>query len=124
MNEFDPMSRSVSREALLSYIDRLYDAVVARQAQVVRSLLRTRMAMHLPRDVREDALAVSRAPNASFRAPLRLLQFAHRMAELSREEAVPPAGQLELELRARQSGRIRRHAAPGAASRWRRPRRG
>ncbi len=120
----DPMPRSATGDALLAYLDRLYDAAVARQAHVVRSMLRTRMATHLPREVREDAVTVARAPGRSFRAPVRLLQYRHRMAELSRAEPIPPAGQLELEFPRLPSGRVRRQGAPGAASRWRRPRRG
>lgn len=110
-------------EALLRFVDRLYEAIAERDAATVARLLRTRIAMQLPREVREDALATARAPRDSFRAPMQLLQFRHRMAQLGREGGAAIVAQLELELRP-QPGRRPRHATFPRMRRGRWKRRG
>lgn len=108
-------------EALLVYVDRLYEAVAARDAASVTRMLRLQMATQLPRDVREDVLATTRAPRDSFRAPMRLLQFRHRMMQLGTGEATPSVGQFELELRPRPKS-VRRHTTSSGSQRgsWKR----
>lgn len=94
-------------EALLRFVDLLYDAIAARDDAAVARLLRMRIATQLPREVREDALATSRAPRGSFRAPMQLLQFRHRMAQLGTGDGAAVVAQLELELRPQPVGRAR-----------------
>lgn len=104
-------------EALIVLVDRLYDAIAARDFATVTRLLRLRLASQLPREVREDALATSRAPRGSFRAPMQLLQFRHRMVQLGSAEDMMTVAQLELELRPAPARRLRHANSP-------RPRRG
>ena len=47
------------------------------------SLLRKRTAMHMPREVREELLMLSRASRESLRAPVQFLRFQHRMTQLA-----------------------------------------
>jgi len=68
---------------LRRYLDELEDAVVARDAMRITSLLRKRTATHLPREVREELLAISRMSRDSLRAPIRFLRFQHRMTQLA-----------------------------------------
>ena len=67
----------------------------------VTALLRKRVATHLPRDVREELLALAHAPRASLRAPVQFLRFQHRMIELSRGGERLLTAQTELRLDAR-----------------------
>jgi hypothetical protein len=71
---------------MLAYLDALCAALLAHNALEVRRLLQHPLSRILPRDVREEALAISRDPHASLRAPLRTLQFYHQTAELLSEE--------------------------------------
>lgn len=98
-------------EALLVYVDRLYEAVASRDAAAVTRLLRMQIATQLPREVREDVLVTTRAPRDGFRAPMRLLQFRHRMMQLGSVQVGGSAGQLELELRPRSASARRTSAS-------------
>jgi hypothetical protein len=69
---------------LLRYVAEVEHAVLARDSLRITSLLRKRIAMHLPREVRDELLAFSRMPRESLRAPIRFLRFQHRMTELAR----------------------------------------
>ena len=82
----------------LAYLDEIEAAVLGRQALRITALLRKRTATHLPREVREELLALSRAPRESLRAPVRFLQFQHRMIQLERAGEPLPTAQTELHL--------------------------
>jgi len=86
----DPLSN------FLAYLDQIEAAVLERQALRITALLRKRTATHLPREVREELLALSRAPRESLRAPVRFLQFQHRMTQLARAGEPLPTAQTEL----------------------------
>lgn len=81
---------------LLVIAERLYDAVMARDAELAHALLELGAASSLPREVREESLAILGLPPTSYRVPMQLLQFRHRITELSRDAAVSTgAGQME-----------------------------
>ena len=80
----------------LVYLEEIENAVLARQALRITALLRKRTATHLPREVREELLSLSRAPRESLRAPVRFLQFQHRMTQLARAGEGLPTAQHEL----------------------------
>src|SRR5262249_30007083 len=80
----------------LAYLEEIEGAVLARQALRITALLRKRTATHLPREVREELLTLSRAPRESLRAPVRFLQFQHRMAQLALAGEKLPTAQHEL----------------------------
>jgi len=82
----------------LAYLEEIENAVLARQALRITALLRKRTATHLPREVREELLMLSRAPRESLRAPVKFLQFQHRMTQLSRAGEGLPTAQHELPL--------------------------
>jgi hypothetical protein len=65
------------------YLEEIEVAVLNRDAMLITSLLRKRTATHLPREVREELLALSRMSRESLRAPVQFLRFQHRMAELA-----------------------------------------
>ncbi|HXT14090.1 MAG TPA: hypothetical protein VN706_00580 [Gemmatimonadaceae bacterium] len=94
--------------SLLTYLDEIERALMQRDAMRVTALLRKRTATHLPRDVREELLFLSRAPRDSLRAPVRFLRFQHRMTMLAHGGEGLPTAQTELSLEARASaGTIR-----------------
>ena len=74
-------------------------------------------ARRIPREVREEAMAVAQTPYGGFRAPLRLLVFwrSARVVEAHREADVARREQLELEFPPRESRerRLWRLARPG-----------
>jgi len=80
----------------LGYLEEIENAVLARQALRITALLRKRTATHLPREVREELLSLSRAPRESLRAPVRFLQFQHRMTQLALGGEGLPTAQHEL----------------------------
>ena len=65
------------------YLEEIEDALLQRDAMGVTSLLRKRTATHLPREVRDELLAISRMSRNSLRAPVQFLRFQHRMAHLA-----------------------------------------
>ena len=73
----------------------------------ITALLRKRTATHLPREVREELLLLSRASRESLRAPVRFLRFQHRMMELAKGGEPLPTAQTELRLEDRAAGAIR-----------------
>ena len=110
-------SRSASRrrhdvEALakfLRYLAEIEEALARREALRVTALLRKRTATHLPREVREELLMLSRASRDSLRAPVQFLRFQHRMTQLARAGEGLPTAQTELHLEPRaEAGEIRR----------------
>jgi hypothetical protein len=95
----------------LAYLEEIENAVLARQALRITALLRKRTATHLPREVREELLTLSRAPRESLRAPVRFLQFQHRMMQLALAGEPLPTAQHELPFeRANFAGVIRLRA--------------
>jgi hypothetical protein len=80
----------------LLYLEELEHAVVERNPLRITALLRKRTATHLPRSVREELLAISRAPRESLRAPVQFLRFQHRMTQLARGGEGLPTAQTEL----------------------------
>lgn len=94
---------------LRRYLEELEDAVVARDAMRITALLRKRTATHLPREVREELLAISRMSRESLRAPIRFLRFQHRMMQLAAGGEALLTAQTELALDAPSpSGAVRR----------------
>lgn len=67
---------------MLGYLDQLCAALLARNQEGIRELLRHPLARALPRRVREEAIAIARAGQHSLRAPIQTLRFYHQTAEL------------------------------------------
>lgn len=82
----------------LRYLDGVAHAVMSRDAMAITSLLRKRTATHMPREVREELLMLSRAPRDNLRAPVRFLRFQHRMTQLAIGGERLPTAQTELHL--------------------------
>jgi hypothetical protein len=100
------------------YLEEIEVAVVNRDAMGITSLLRKRTATHLPREVREELLALSRMPRESLRAPVQFLRFQHRMAELAAggEKLLTAQTELRLDPPAFEGAIRRRSAADRAAA--------
>jgi hypothetical protein len=93
----------------LVYLDQIEAAVLAHEPLQITALLRKRTATHLPREVREELLLLSRASRDSLRAPVRFLRFQHRMHQLASGGEGLPTAQIELALEPRaDAGQIRR----------------
>lgn len=103
-------------ESLLAAVGELYARVEARDVVGVVRLCDDE-AHRLPRDVREEAIAVARTARAGHRAPLRLLLFwrACRALETDAREHAAQREQLELELGARLATHVRALGAPRPA---------
>jgi hypothetical protein len=97
-----PRRREADRlTRFLAYLDEVEDAIMRRDAMRVTALLRKRTATHMPREVREELLMLSRAPRESLRAPVRFLRFQHRMTQLAAAGEPLPTAQVELRLEPR-----------------------
>ena len=95
----------------LRYLAEIDAALSRREALQITALLRKRTATHLPREVREELLMLSRAPRDSLRAPVQFFRFQHRMTQLARGGEGLPTAQTELALEAHaEAGEIRRRA--------------
>ena len=91
---------------MLAFLDSLCAALLARDTERIRQLLRHPLARALPREVREEALVVARAGRRGFVAPLRTMRLYHQTAHLlgaCHDPATdadgaerPPAPQLEI----------------------------
>ncbi len=99
---------------LVAYLGELESAFLSGNALRVTALLRRRMAAHLPREVREELMVLSRAPRDSLRAPVQFYRFEHRMAQLSGGGERLDAAQLELRIDARAGGVARRRPRSAA----------
>lgn len=76
---------------MLSYLDGLCDALLARDSEEVRRLLEDPQAATLPGDVRAEALrGTSGHPPAAW-VPLHTLRYTHQMAHLEAATASPVA---------------------------------
>jgi hypothetical protein len=94
----------------LAYLEQIEAAVLAHEPLRITALLRKRTATHLPREVREELLMLSRASRDSLRAPVRFLRFQHRMHQLASGGEGLPTAQIELSLEPRAAaGEIRRN---------------
>jgi hypothetical protein len=100
--ESDPLG------AFLKYLEEIEQAVMRREAMRITALLRKRTATHLPREVREELLLLSRMPRESLRAPIQFLRFQHRMTQLAAGGERLPTAQVELPLERATVGAIRR----------------
>ncbi len=67
---------------MLAYLEELCTALLAHDAIAIHRLLAHPLARSLPRQVREEALAISRASPASLRAPIQTLRFYHQTLQL------------------------------------------
>src|SRR5262249_62109548 len=108
-----PPRRRHDVEALakfLRYLGEIEEALSAHEPLRITALLRKRTATHLPREVREELLMLSRASRDSLRAPVRFLRFQHRMHQLASGGEGLPTAQIELPLEPRAAaGGIRRN---------------
>lgn len=100
---------------LVAYLGELESAYLSRNSLRVTALLRRRMAAHLPREVREELMMLSRAPRESLRAPVQFYRFEHRMSQLSNSGERLLGAQMELRLDARTGGVARRRTRSAAA---------
>lgn len=76
---------------MLAYLEDLCAALIAHDAIAIHRLLSHPLARSLPRQVREEALAISRASPSSLRAPIQTLRFYHQCLQLRESEpAAPP----------------------------------
>jgi hypothetical protein len=88
----DPLS------IFLKYLSEIEQTLINRNWTQLATLLRKRRSSHLPREVREELVLLSRSPRTSFRAPVRFLRFQHRMLQLALAGEPMPMVQTELEL--------------------------
>ena len=118
MNESRPVRRrrDDALARFLAYLVEIEQALMRRDAMAVTALLRKRTATHMPRDIREELLLISRAPRESLRAPVQFLRFQHRMQQLAQGGERLPTAQTELSLEAkRAAGIVRRDERVAAA---------
>ncbi|HZK78711.1 MAG TPA: hypothetical protein VFC35_07375 [Gemmatimonadaceae bacterium] len=86
---------------MLAYLDSLCAALLARNTVEIRRLLAHPMAQDLPRRVREEAVAISRAGRRSFMAPVNALHLYYKLTHMVDEssdptfDAPPPAAEQE-----------------------------
>ena len=71
-------------DALLRYTEALYRAVQGRDRVRTTWLLGDELSVHLPREVIEEAIVLSRLAPDGLRAPLHLLRYYHRTLQLLR----------------------------------------
>ncbi|HVF40983.1 MAG TPA: hypothetical protein VM939_13870 [Gemmatimonadaceae bacterium] len=67
---------------MLAYLDSLCAALLARNTTEIRRLLAHPMAQDLPRRVREEAVAISRAGRRSFMAPVNALHLYYKLTHM------------------------------------------
>jgi hypothetical protein len=108
--ESDPLGN------FLRYLEEIEQALMRRDAMRVTALLRKRTATHLPREVREELLLLSRLPRENLRAPIQFLRFQHRMTQLAAGGEKLPTAQTELRLQPRKAGTIRRDLDQAAST--------
>jgi hypothetical protein len=74
---------------MLAYLDSLCAALLARNTVEIRRLLAHPMAQDLPRRVREEAVAISRAGRRSFMAPVNALHLYYKLTHMVDESSDP-----------------------------------
>src|SRR5687768_15192448 len=94
---------------MLAYLDSLCAALLARDSTEIQRLLGLHSARDLPRRVSGEAVAISRAGNRSFMAPINALHFYYKLTQMVEESSDPifgdskdsvgEGGQIELPLR-------------------------
>ncbi len=95
---------------MLAYLDSLCAALLARDSAEIQRLLALPASRDLPRRVREEAVAISRAGTRGFMAPIHSLHFYYKLTHMVDEttdqifgdsDPAPrdPDGQIELPLR-------------------------
>ena len=95
---------------MLAYLDSLCAALLGRDSAEIQRLLALPAARDLPRRVREEAVAISRAGTRGFMAPIHALHFYYKLTHMVDESADQifgehgetsrdPDGQIELPLR-------------------------
>jgi len=77
---------------MLAYLEELCAALLGHDAVQVHRLLADPHARALPRQVREEAIALSRASAGSLRAPIHTLRFYHQTLELGGNDPGPGSG--------------------------------
>jgi hypothetical protein len=82
----------------LRYLALIEEALARREPLQITALLRKRTATHLPREVREELLMLSRLPRETLRAPVQFLRFQHRMTQLAIGGEGLPTAQTEMDL--------------------------
>src|SRR5437667_10367329 len=73
---------------MLAYLDSLCAALLARDSTEIQRLLALPAARDLPRRVREEAVAISRAGNRSFMAPIHALHFYYKLTHMVMSRAI------------------------------------
>ena len=71
---------------MLPYLEELCTALLAHDAVAIHRLLAHPLARSLPRQVREEAIAISRASPTSLRAPIQTLRFYHQTLQLGESD--------------------------------------
>ncbi|MEO6590929.1 MAG: hypothetical protein ABIO52_01265 [Gemmatimonadaceae bacterium] len=74
---------------MLAFLDSLCAALLARNTVEIRRLLAHPMAQDLPRRVREEAVAISRAGRRSFMAPVNALHLYYKLTHMVDESSDP-----------------------------------
>ena len=89
-----------SGDDLLSYVSALARAVARRDRVRTTWLLGDALVVHLPREVIEEALVLSRSTTTDLRAPIHLLRYWHRTVQLLRPAGpgLPDESQLAFDL--------------------------
>ena len=77
---------------MLAYLDSLCAALLARDTTEIRRLLALPLAQDLPRRVREEAVAISRAGRRSFIAPVNALHLYYKLTHMVDESSDPTFG--------------------------------
>src|SRR5688572_31596241 len=94
--------RASRRAEMLELVNALYVAARGRDSVTAHALLARPYASRLPRDVREEVLALLREPAESLRAPMRLLRYGYVLTQLGADDDLEHdrwrADQLRLEL--------------------------
>ena len=72
---------------MLAYLDSLCAALLARDTSEIRRLLAHPLAQDLPRRVREEAVAISRAGRRSFIAPVNALHLYYKLTHMVDESS-------------------------------------
>lgn len=94
----EPEASSVELGVLVAYLDEIVHAVDARARDQVPILLSEAIAMHLPREIREELAAFAAQRANSFRAPIQFLRYRYRILQLAQSEELPIESQLDLGL--------------------------
>ena len=92
---------------MLSYLDMLCAALLARESWEIRRLLKHPLARVLPRRVREEAYAIARLGTNTKRAPIHTLNFYHQTVQLLGAHTEPEATETAAAVESKPSTDIR-----------------